>query len=247
MTRSRFLAADWPAPGHVVAGTSVRGHADKDDPYSSFNLGAHVGDSPQRVVRNRKRLFRDLGLPAEPLWLRQVHGCNVARAPATDAEPEADASVTDRPDAVCAVLTADCLPVLFCNLDGTRLGAAHAGWRGLCDGVLEAAVAALDCEPATVMAWFGPAISQDAFEVGEEVRLAFVGRQPSADACFQPNARGRWQADLYALARLRLERLGVTRIYGGDRCTYRESEAFYSYRRDGHCGRMASLVFRRAH
>lgn len=247
MTAPWFLAADWPAPAHVIAGTSGRGHASAGDAFSGFNLGAHVGDSAQRVAANRERLSRDLALPAEPLWLRQVHGCNVARAPASDAEPEADASVTDRPDAVCAVLTADCLPVLLCNPDGTRLGAAHAGWRGLCDGVLEATVAALDCEPASLMAWFGPAISQDAFEVGDEVRQAFVGRDPSADACFQPNARGRWQADLYALARQRLAGVGVTQVYGGDRCTFRESEAFYSYRRDGRCGRMASLVFRRGH
>ena len=246
MNRPWFLAADWPAPANVVAGTSVRGRARAGDACSGFNLGAHVGDSPQRVAANREQLSRDLALPAEPLWLRQVHGCNVARAPGV-AEPEADASVTDRPDAVCAVLTADCLPVLLCNLDGTRLGAAHAGWRGLCDGVLEATVAALDCEPASLLAWFGPAISQDAFEVGDEVRQAFVGRDPAAGVCFQPNARGRWQADLYALARQRLAGVGVTQIYGGDRCTYREREAFFSYRRDGRCGRMASLVFRRGH
>ena len=247
MTQGRFLRADWPAPPHVVAGTSLRGQAEEGDPYSDFNLGAHVGDSPQRVAANRERLARELELPVEPRWLRQVHGRHVVSAADACAEPEADASFTDRLDTVCAVLTADCLPVLFCNSDGTRVGAAHAGWRGLCDGVLEAAVAALDCEPEGLMVWFGPAISQPAFEVGDEVRSAFMSSQPTTEACFRRNTRGRWQADLYALARLRLEGVGVTRIFGGDRCTYREPEAFYSYRRDGRCGRMASLVFCRAH
>ncbi len=243
MSDVSFLAADWPAPDGVVAGTTLRVGGASSPPYAELNLGAHVGDEPGRVEDNRRRLAAHLRLPAEPCWLRQQHGSTVVRVPCERPEPEADAAVTGVCDVVCAVLTADCLPVLLAATDGSAVGAAHAGWRGLSGGILEAAVAAFDGAP--LIAWLGPAISQPAFEVGGEVRQRFVAQDPAASASFRPNARGRWQADLCGLARRRLERAGVSAVYGGDRCTYREADAFYSYRRDGQCGRMASLIFRR--
>lgn len=246
MTHDLFMPAQWPAPAGVVAGTTLRGTAVSDQPYSSLNLGAHVGDAAGTVAANRRRVARALELPAEPAWLRQVHGRDVVLVPGESREPEADASVSGSSNAVCAVLTADCLPVLFCVDDGSAVGAAHAGWRGLGAGVLEQTAAAFDCEPGRLLAWLGPAISQPSFEVGDEVRTVFVDAGAAAARCFQENARGRWQADLYGLARLRLEQAGVRRIFGGDHCTFAEKANFFSYRRDGQCGRMASLVFRRA-
>ncbi len=240
-----FLRADWPVPANVVAGTTLRSGGVSDGAYAGLNLGAHVGDRREAVSENRRRLKGALRLPDEPAWLRQVHGRNVVCAPFRGAEPEADAAVTRLDDVVCAVLTADCLPVLFCAADGSAVAAAHAGWRGLCAGVLEATVAAFDCEPAQLTAWLGPAISQPSFEVGAEVRRAFLDRDAAAARHFEENAAGRWQADLYGLARQRLENAGLTAIYGGGRCTYAETGSFYSYRRDGQCGRMASLIFRR--
>lgn len=245
MIKDLFLAADWPAPDNIVAGTTLRGAAAADDQFGAFNLGAHVGDRPATVLANRRKLRRTLGLPGEPSWLRQVHGTVVIEAAEAQGEREADASVSRDPASVCAVLTADCLPVLICRDDGRVWGAVHAGWRGLAAGVVENTLLALNSEPGKLLAWLGPAISPPAFEVGEDVQVAFVAEDPGAAACFEANARGRWQADLYELARRRLERAGVHRIFGGDRCSYRESGSFYSYRRDGQCGRMASLIFSR--
>ena len=244
MHEQLFLRADWPAPEGVVAGTSVRVGGVSTGAYESLNLGGHVEDRDANVRENRSRLHALLTLPAEPAWLRQIHGTRVARLPFGDESREADASISTGGDDVCAVLTADCLPVLFTRSDGLAIAAAHAGWRGLCAGVLEATVAAFDCDPSLLMAWLGPAISQPAFEVGPEVRERFVAADSGAAACFVANAAGRWQADLYGLARRRLAGSGVTAIYGGGRCTYREAEVFFSYRREGRCGRMASLIFR---
>jgi polyphenol oxidase len=243
MTAVRWLEADWPAPPGVVAGTTLRVGGVSRGPYASLNLGAHAGDDPEAVRTNRRRFVEACGLPAEPPWLRQVHGTHVV---AEGAEPDqpADAIVSDRPGAVCAVLTADCLPVVFASGDGGEIAAAHAGWRGLAAGVLEAAVAALTAPAKDVLAWLGPAISQAAFEVGGEVREVFVQGDPGAAGCFRQNERGRWQADLYGLARLRLERCGVTQVFGGGRCTFGEPDAFFSYRRDGQCGRLATFVYR---
>lgn len=240
-----WLGADWPAPDDIVAGCSYRYGGVSRDRYVSFNLAGHVGDDPVAVRENRGRLAGLLELPAEPGWLRQVHGTTVVVDPPTDQAPEGDASVTTHPGVVCAVLTADCLPVLLAASDGSEVAAAHAGWRGLSSGILEATVGTMSSAPETLLAWLGPAISQAAFEVGPEVRDAFLQHDADAEACFAGNARGRWQADLYALARLRLGGAGVTSVFGDGRCTYGEEEQFFSYRRDGRCGRMASLIFRR--
>jgi len=210
-------------------------------PYDSLNLGDHVGDDPVAVVLNRQRL-RAL-LPAEPRWLKQVHGTVVAKADMIVEPVEADAAVSFTAGMVCAVLTADCLPVLFCDRQGTRVAAAHAGWRGLAAGVLEAAAAAMQCPSSDILAWLGPAIGPQAFEVGEEVREAFVRDLPAAARAFTPRQSGKWLADIYELARLRLARAGVREVYGGGLCTYSDSERFYSYRREKATGRMAALVW----
>jgi hypothetical protein len=240
-----WLAADWPAPAGIAAGTSLRDGGVSSGHWRSMNLGGQVGDEAAAVSENRRRLRESCGLPAEPRWLKQVHGANVVSLPARAPLPAADAAITRSAGVVLAVLTADCLPVTLARADGSALAVAHAGWRGLCDGVLEATVLALGDEPAALLAWLGPAISQAAFEVGDEVRARFVALDARAAACFEPNACGRWQADLYGLARQRLNGAGVQRIFGGDRCTFREEDAFFSYRRDGECGRMATFIYRR--
>ncbi len=233
-----LITPDWPAPTGVWALTTTRLGGVSPAPYDSLNLGDHVGDAPQAVAENR-RILREV-LPSEPRWLSQVHGCSVADA-GESGPCEADAAIALEPGRVCAVLTADCLPVLLCDKAGTRVAAVHAGWRGLADGVLEATVARMAGDE--LMAWLGPAIGPDAFEVGDEVREAFLERDPGAEAAFQPSPQGRWLADLYTLARRRLAAAGVGAVYGGGLCTYTDSERFYSYRRDGVTGRIASLIW----
>ncbi len=240
-----WIAADWPAPDNVFAGTTLRFGGVSTGAFESLNLGAHVSDDKDAVDTNRRRFTSFCELPSEPLWLRQVHGKTVVVNPAAGIIPEADASITRTAGVVCAVLTADCLPVLFTSADGAELAAVHAGWRGLASGVLEATVDEMSTAPANILAWLGPAISQPAFEVGGEVREEFLARDSSADQHFVTNDRGRWQADLYGLARMRLKGLGIGHICGGQHCSFSESERFFSYRRDGACGRMASFVFRR--
>jgi hypothetical protein len=246
MSPVQWIPADWPAPSGIVAGTTCRQGGVSKGPYASLNLAAHVGDDDDSVAVNRRRFVEACSLAEEPAWLTQVHGVNVVRAEGRGDAGEADAIVTALGNRVCAVLTADCLPVLFASADGAEVAAAHAGWRGLCAGVLEATVARMAAPPAQLLAWLGPAVSRSAFEVGKEVREAFVGKDAAAAEFFQRNPRGRWQADLYGLAALRLRNAGVTRVYGGGHCTYAESEAFFSYRRDGRCGRMASFILRAA-
>ena len=238
------FAPDWPAPGRVRAFTTERAGGDGGR-YAALNLGTHVGDAPTAVAANRARLRSGAGLPSEPRWLEQVHGADVLDLDRAQASPlpPADAAVTGRAGVVCAVLTADCLPVLLCDRSGSRVGVAHAGWRGLLRGVLPAAVAALGVAPRDVLAWLGPAIGPPAFEVGPEVRDAYLAADARAAACFEPNARGRWQADLYGLARLSLAAAGVTAVFGGDFCTYTESARFFSHRREAPCGRMATLIW----
>lgn len=242
--RDAWLRPDWPAPPGVGALATTRAGGVSSRPYASLNLGQHGGDDPAAVRENRERLAQ--ALPAEPLWLKQVHGAAVAvHAGLTGAEPEADAAVAFGPGRVCAVLTADCLPVLFCDRSGSRVAAAHAGWRGLRAGVLEASVEALACAPSELIAWLGPAIGPRAYEVGEDVRSAFLA-DPERD--FRPafTASGdRWLLDLYAAARIALAARGVTQVFGGGRCTHAEAERFYSYRRDGRTGRQACLVWLR--
>lgn len=238
------IRPEWPAPAAVCALTTTRRGGVSIGHWSTLNLGDHVGDASESVAANRRRLVEQLGLPAEPLWLRQVHGTTVARG--DGAGRCADARLSERPGRVCAVLTADCLPVLFCNRSGTRVAAAHAGWRGLLAGVLESTVAAFEDVPAEVFAWLGPAIGPQAFEVGDEVRGAFVGSDPAAAAHFRDRRAGRWMADLYGLARQRLSGAGVTEVYGGGLCTFSDDGRFFSYRRDGVTGRMASLIWRQS-
>jgi hypothetical protein len=235
------LIPDWPAPAHVKSLQTTRKGGTSAAPYDSFNLGSHVGDNPLAVTRNRM-LLAPL-MPSEPVWLNQVHGVTVADAGHAGCLPQADASISAHPGAVCAVMTADCLPLLLCDDKGSVVGAAHAGWRGLCDGVIEQTVHAMQVPASSLMAWLGPAIGPAAFEVGAEVRAAFVAKQPQAATAFVAGVDGKWMADIYQLARLRLNALGITRIYGGDLCTYNDPERFYSYRRDGASGRMGTFIW----
>ena len=236
-----MILPDWPAPPNVKSLMTTREGGVSCTPWASLNLGDHVGDDPAHVAANRARL-REM-LPAEPGWLRQVHSDRVVDL-GRDANLEADASFTREKGRVCAVLTADCLPVLFCDRAGSVVAAAHAGWRGLAGGVLEATVAAMQVDPGELLAWMGAAIGPAAFEVGDEVRAAFVGRHAATAAAFVPQpAPGKWLADIYQLARIRLESVGVRAVYGGGRCTFGEPDSFFSYRRDGVTGRMASLIW----
>ncbi|NUS39476.1 MAG: peptidoglycan editing factor PgeF [Lysobacter sp.] len=246
--RASVLPADWPAPSGVSALTTLRGPAgDSQPPFDRFSFGLRNGDATGAVAANREMLERGLELPSAPRWLRQVHGTRVLRfdAPGEDAaEAEADAAVTSTPGVVLAILTADCLPVVFCTEDGNEIGAAHAGWRGLAAGVLEATVAAMRTPPARLLAWFGPAAGPDAYEVGDEVRDAFVSRDAHAAAAFAASRPGHWRVDLYRLARQRLEAVGVERVLGGGLCTISDAARFFSHRRDQRTGRMATLVWR---
>ncbi|WP_028919178.1 peptidoglycan editing factor PgeF [Pseudoxanthomonas suwonensis] len=248
-----LLPASWPAPPGVVAFTTLRhGAGVSAAPFDTFNLGTRSGDDPPAAAANRAELVRRAGLPSVPHWLRQVHGTGVlrfeapARSEAGDAgEAEADASVTSTAGVVLAILTADCLPVVFAAVDGSEVGAAHAGWRGLAGGVLEATVAAMRTPPARLHAWLGPAAGPQAYEIGAEVRDAFVGSDEGAAAAFATTRPGHWKVDLYALARRRLQAAGLApeAIHGGGLCTISDPARFYSHRRDQRTGRMATLVF----
>lgn len=241
-----WIEPDWPVPGHVRALSTLRGGGASEGSYGSLNLAAHVGDRPGAVAANRLLLREAAHLPDEPLWLEQVHGTAVVRhAGAVGTPPRADAAVAFAPGRVCAVMTADCLPVVFADRAGTRVGVAHAGWRGLAGGVLQATIAALEASPADLHAWLGPAIGPASFEVGAEVRDAYLAHLAvsDTDACFQPNERGRYLADLYGLARLVLRKSGVTSVHGGGWCTVEDARRFFSFRRDGVTGRMATLAW----
>jgi YfiH family protein len=250
-----WLEPEWPAPTGVRALSTLRSGGASTAPYASLNLGAHVGDAPAAVTENRRRLGTAAGLPAEPMWLSQVHGTNVADldAPADAGAGAdfhasgplrpADAAFTRRRGRVCAMLTADCLPVLLAADSGGLVAAAHAGWRGLAAGVIENTVKALQVAPEKLMAWLGPAIGAEHFEVGAEVREALLKGDLGAEAAFAPNARGRFMADLGELARRRLAALGVGRIYGGGQCTYADPDRYFSHRRDGVTGRQATLIW----
>lgn len=243
MPQLQYITPNWPAPPNVRALTTTRLGGASRGPYESFNLGDHVGDDPGAVQRNRALLRGALNLPAEPLWLNQVHGTNVVDAATASPGVTADGAHTDKPGVVLAALTADCLPVFLCDRAGTRIALLHAGWRGLAAGVIEAGVAHLGVPEADLLAWLGPAIGPDSYEVGDEVRAAFVARDAAAARAFRTNGPGRWWADMYDLARQRLRALGVREVHGGQHCTLREQDRFFSYRRDGQCGRMASLLW----
>lgn len=236
------LIPDWPAPSHVKALQTTRNGGYSLPPYVSLNLGDHVGDNPNTVIRNRM-LLEPL-LPSEPVWLKQVHGVEVIDASFAGCLPQGDAAVANKRNTVCVVMTADCLPLLLCDEQGTVVGAAHAGWRGLCDGVIEATVREMKVPASSLMAWLGPAIGPDAFEVGDEVRAAFIAKDAQAEVAFKPGVQpGKWLADIFLLATQRLHVLGVTRVYGGGMCTYSNAEKFYSYRRDGVTGRMGTFIW----
>lgn len=249
-----FLPIDWPdRPDNVTAVSTTRQGGVSQAPYDGFNLGLHVGDDGDAVRRNRALLQTYLGLPRPPHWLNQVHGTQVAHVTGVELVPgrtlpeSADAAYTHQPGQPLCILTADCLPVLMASKDGREAGVAHAGWRGLCDGVLETLVQSFAAPPAALTAWLGPAIGPQAFEVGPEVRTEFIFQQPDAASAFRhspnPAHPERWLADIYALARLRLRALGIQSINGGSHCTVSDPDWFFSYRRDGVTGRMASLIW----
>ena len=239
--RDDLLVPDWPAPANVRACATTRAGGVSATPFASLNLGGHVGDAPEAVAENRRRLQALLG--CRVAWLEQVHGVAVVEAEPAQVKV-ADASWSASLGVACAIMTADCLPVLFCDRAGSRVAAAHAGWRSLAGGVLEASVAALGCPAGEVLAWLGPAIGPQAFEVGAEVREAFVSQHAGAAAAFVPSANpGRYMADLYHLARVRLAAVGVTAVYGGGLCTFSDAARFYSYRREPRTGRLASLIW----
>lgn len=241
-----FIVPQWPAPARVRAIVTTRNGGVSQGRYASLNLATHVGDDPGAVAANRALLRSRL--PAEPVWLEQVHGTNIVMAESSLGErclpPVADGAWTRQPGVVCAVMTADCLPVLFCDDAGSVVAAAHAGWRGLCAGILERTVEAMRVAPARIQAWLGPAIGPGAFEVGAEVRSAFLQHDAGAAAAFVAGKEpGKWLADLYLLAKIRLAGAGVIDVFGGGFCTYTDAQRFYSYRRDGVTGRMASLIW----
>lgn len=240
MPELTFIIPDWPAPSPVRAVQTTRQGGVSRGPYASLNLGEHVKDHPGHVAYNRQLL--SAYLPSEPVWLNQVHGIRVIDAGAATCLESADASFSTRKGAVCVTMTADCLPVLLCDAAGSVVAAVHAGWRSLCAGVLEETVQAMPAANSTLMAWLGPAIGPQAFEVGSEVRAAFMAQDPLAERAFIPHA-DKWLGDLYMIARQRLQRLGVTLVYGGERCTYSEPETFFSFRRDGDTGRMATMIW----
>ena len=255
MNQSSILLADWPAPENIHAFTTLRhGMGVSEAPFDEFNLGnrySDQGDDPGAVEKNRDSLAREFSLPAKPHWLRQVHGVEVLRfdrAPESTGhflhdEPVADASVTSKKNVVLSVLTADCLPVLFCHQDGSEIAAAHAGWRGLADGMLENTVGAMQGSPEKIMAWLGPAAGARAYEIGVDVRDAFIRHDPKASSAFFPTRENHWKVDLYQLARMRLHAMGVNKIFGGDHCTISEPDKFFSHRRDQRTGRMASIIW----
>lgn len=232
----------WQASANVHAFQTTRTGGCSVAPYRSLNLGDHVGDNALTVSQNRMLL--NALLPSEPVWLEQVHGTSVIDASMASCRPRADASVARRGAAVCVVMTADCLPILLCDRNGTVVGAAHAGWRGLADGVIESTVAAMNVAPQDVLVWLGAAIGSNRFEVGEDVRAVFVAHHPLAEQAFVTSStQGKYLADLYALARLRLNILGITAISGGDFCTYSDADRFFSYRREGVTGRMGAFIW----
>lgn len=241
MPEPGWIPADWPVLARVHAGVTTRLGGVSPEPYASLNLATHVGDEPTAVLENRSRLRQALQLPSEPIWLNQVHGTQVCLDAA--AGTTADACICRQPGEVCVVLTADCLPVLLCDQAGTVVAAAHAGWRGLAAGVITETVQRMAASPDRLLAWLGPAIGPQAFEVGDEVRVAFLELHADYAQAFVAHGSGKWLMDIYAAARLQLSRLGVPRVFGGGLCTYTDSTHFFSYRREPQTGRMASLIW----
>lgn len=240
------ISPSWNAPRHIHAFTTVRTSGVSQVPFDSFNLGDHVGDNPSDVAKNRALLVEKFQLPHAPVFLTQTHSTRVIRLPYHGTDLEADAVYTNEPNQVCLVMTADCLPVLFVSKDGKEIAATHAGWRGLCDGVLEATVAEFTCPRSEISVWLGPAIGAKAFQVGSEVIEQFCAFDPRAEEAFIEDAStsGKFLGNLYQIATQRLNKLGITEISGGEHCTFSENELFFSYRRDKQTGRMATLIWR---
>lgn len=240
------IIPNWNAPQHIQAFTTVRNGGVSKAPFDSFNLGSHVNDNINDVLQNRKLLAEKFQLPHMPLFLTQTHSTRVIRLPYSGNDFEADAVYTNQPNQVCLIMTADCLPALFVSEDGKEIAAAHAGWRGLCDGVLEATVAEFDCKPDNISVWLGPAIGPNAFQVGIDVIEQFCAFDPDAKEAFikDTSTSGKFLGNLYQIAKQRLNKLGIINIWGGEHCTYTEKEQFFSYRRDKQTGRMASLIWR---
>ncbi|SER12399.1 conserved hypothetical protein [Amphritea atlantica] len=239
----KLITADWLAPEHIRAFTTTRLGGCSKDVYGSLNLGDHVGDAPHLVSANRQLLAEHCKFLKQPQWLSQVHGTTLVKACHNGLVIEADACWSDESGQPCVVMTADCLPVFFTDKQGGRVAIAHAGWRGLLGGVLEQTLAVFP-DPSEVLVWFGPAIGPLAFEVGDEVKQQFCDVMPAAESAFVATQRpGKWLADIYLLARLRLKQAGVQNVFGGEYCTFTQSDLFYSYRRDGVTGRMASVIW----
>ncbi|SNR71826.1 conserved hypothetical protein [Methylobacillus rhizosphaerae] len=242
LSEQDVIIPDWPAPSNVRALQTTRHGGISQSPYDSLNLGMHVNDIGVNVAANRQRLNQ--WVPTEPVWLNQVHGIAVVDASVASCVPDADAAYAETRHTVCAVMTADCLPVLVCDKAGTIVAAVHAGWRSLLDGVIETTVAAMARPGEELLAWLGPAIGPDAFEVGDEVRSAFMAHDARAEQAFRSSsAAGKWLGDIFMLGRQRLESVGVNAVYGGGICTYQDAERFFSFRRDDVTGRMASLIW----
>ena len=244
MSQLNFITPNWPAPANVKALQTTRVGGVSVAPYASLNLGAHVNDDGNTVAHNRQLLSPYL--PSEPVWVNQVHGIEVIDAAESGCLESADASFATKNNVVCVTMTADCLPVLLCDTDGTVVAAVHAGWRGLCDGVIESAVNKMPVQASHILAWLGPAISPNAFEVGDDVREQFIQKDSQAVLAFKPQG-DKWLCDMYLIAKQRLKNLGVTQIYGGsineDFCTYTDEVRFFSFRRDNVTGRMASMIW----
>jgi YfiH family protein len=238
-----YLTPQWDVPRRVRAAFTLRAGGISRAPFETLNSAEHVGDSQADVAENRRRIGAALALPEVPVWVDQVHGTAVLDLDRMTTARRADAVIARTPRRVCVVQVADCLPVMLAARDASAVGVAHCGWRGLAAGVLEATVRALETPPSDLRAWLGPAIGPHAFEVGEEVRAAFVAHDSAAAQAFEANPRGRWQCDLFGLARQRLHALGIAEVTGGGLCTYSDPERFFSYRRDGRCGRMAALIW----
>lgn len=239
-----WITPDWPASDNIQAISTSRNGGVSNAPWNSMNPASHTDDNPENVRENRRILTRECELPSEPLWLTQVHGNRVVDVASAKPGTRADGSFAKTAGAVCAVMTADCLPVLMCDMSGSQVAALHAGWRGLAGGVLESGVAKFLAPESEILAWLGPCIGPDAFEVGEDVRAAFLKKSSDMAAAFKPATRtGHWFADLHMLAKLTLARAGVRDIYVQPDCTYRDPHRYFSYRRDGVCGRMASLIW----
>lgn len=243
MSELPIIKANWEAPENIIAFSSTRQGGVSISPFDTFNLAAHCGDNPDDVEINRQHLIKTQQLPTFPIWLQQTHSNIAIEIDNTHSNLRADASYTRLPNTICAILTADCLPILLCNKAGNEVAAIHAGWRGLAAGIIENTIKHFHAKPEDVLAWFGPAISQKVYSVGDDMRNVFVQHNQTAETAFTPIDSKHWLADLIMLARQRLQSMGVKAVYGGEFCTYTQEDLFFSYRRDGETGRIVSLIY----